>query len=232
MDETSRPNFGHPEPVDFLPMPTGPERDAVLNERRRYSRLMAEAAGEMKRLYDAAYTDSLTGLGNRRLFEEEFPKLFDIAKEKQLPIALAYGDVRGLKRVNDNDGHTKGDQLLQASGEALKSIAREGDVLIRLGGDEFVIVMLGYAPVEGQLQEGLDQETIDRLKNNFDLASQAYGIPAERHAGIDLSITTMQAGDTPESMLMRADAQMQAQKDAYYADLSSQGTTFTDRRIA
>src|SRR3989344_4668807 len=190
MNDSERPKLPHPEPVTFLPTPPEPERAAVMSERRRYAKILAEAALENRNMYEAAYTDPLTRLGNRRMYDKEFPKLFEFAKKKGISIALAYGDVRGLKRTNDHDGHGKGDQLLRAAAEALTNIAREGDMVIHMSGDEFAIVMLGYSPLEGQSQEGLDQETANRLTNRFAVSAKEHGIPEERHVGFDLSLTT------------------------------------------
>ncbi len=221
----------HPIPVDFLPTPAKEGREAVLSERRRYSRALAQAAVKQMELHEAAYTDPLTGLGNRLLFEEQFPKLFETAKANKLPIALGYGDVRGLKRTNDNDGHDKGDQLIKAAGRAFSDILREGDVAIHLSGDEFVAIMVGYAPAEGQTQAELEKNTIDRLSSSFERSALENGIPKERHVGIDMAITVMNDNDTPQTMLNRAETMMREHKDAQYTDLQEKGVTFQDRRL-
>jgi len=231
-EQPTRPNLSHSEPVNFLPTPAAHVRTEVLDERRRYAKLMAESVAEMNKLHNAAYKDVLTGLGNRRMLDEKLPKLFEFAKNHDLPIALAYGDVRGLKRTNDNEGHAMGDLLLKAAGQSLKAIAREGDIPIHLSGDEFAIVLVGYTPLEGQSQEALDKDTISRLKKSFDQSAKEHSISEERQVGFDISITTMQEHDTPESLLARAETQMRAQKAAHYKALETQGITFQDNRVA
>ena len=84
------------------------------------------------------YRDSLTGLYNRRFFEEELNRL---DTSRQLPIAIVMIDVNGLKVINDTYGHKAGDEHLQKVGEILKGSIRQEDILARWAGDEFVILM-------------------------------------------------------------------------------------------
>ena len=85
-----------------------------------------------------SYHDQLTGLYNRRFFEEE---LIRLDAEKNLPLTIIMGDVNGLKLVNDSFGHTMGDNLLKKVAEVMKAGCRSNDIVARLGGDEFVILL-------------------------------------------------------------------------------------------
>lgn len=85
-----------------------------------------------------SYHDQLTGLYNRRYFEEELKRL---DTERNLPIALIMADMNGLKLINDAFGHQKGDELLRKTAEILKKACREDEIIARLGGDEFVILL-------------------------------------------------------------------------------------------
>lgn len=85
-----------------------------------------------------SYHDSLTGLYNRRFFEEELKRL-DV--ERNLPMTLIIGDVNGLKLINDAFGHLVGDRLLQKAAAAIKQACRVDDIIARWGGDEFVIIL-------------------------------------------------------------------------------------------
>ena len=84
------------------------------------------------------YHDVLTGLYNRRFYEEELKRLNN---ERNLPISLIYGDVNGLKVINDAFGHLKGDELLLKAALAIRSACRADDIIARWGGDEFVILL-------------------------------------------------------------------------------------------
>lgn len=85
-----------------------------------------------------SYRDQLTGLYNRRFYEEELKRL---NTERNLPISIIMGDVNGLKLVNDAFGHEKGDELLLKAASAIRRACRTEDIVARWGGDEFVILL-------------------------------------------------------------------------------------------
>jgi diguanylate cyclase (GGDEF)-like protein len=85
-----------------------------------------------------SYHDPLTGLYNRRFFEEELDRL-DV--QRNLPLALVLLDVNGLKLTNDAFGHAVGDKLLIKVAEVLEKECRDDDIIARVGGDEFVIIL-------------------------------------------------------------------------------------------
>ncbi|MBP7402779.1 MAG: diguanylate cyclase, partial [Clostridia bacterium] len=85
-----------------------------------------------------SYHDPLTGLYNRRFFEEELRRL---NTRRNLPITLVMADMNALKLTNDAFGHGTGDRLLRAAADALRAGCREDDIIARLGGDEFIILL-------------------------------------------------------------------------------------------
>lgn len=117
-----------------------------------------------------SYHDKLTGLYNRRFYEEEIKRL---DTERNLPMTIAMGDVNGLKLINDSFGHAMGDELLKKAAEAIKKGCRADDIIARLGGDEFVIIL----PKTDALET---EKVIKRIK---DLASK------EKVGTIDISIS-------------------------------------------
>jgi diguanylate cyclase len=87
-------------------------------------------------------TDPLTGVANRRAFDDSLDKL--LAEHQQAgeaPLSIAMLDLDHFKRINDEQGHLAGDRVLQDLTQLLKVSLREGDVLARFGGEEFVILM-------------------------------------------------------------------------------------------
>lgn len=84
-----------------------------------------------------SYHDQLTGLYNRRFYEEE---LLRLDTPRNLPIALIMADVNGLKLINDAYGHQMGDKILKEFAEILKNECRHDEIASRVGGDEFVIM--------------------------------------------------------------------------------------------
>src|SRR5207245_195870 len=88
-----------------------------------------------------AYHDSLTGLANRRLFQEHLTLAIALAQRKHRPVAVLFLDLDHFKVINDSLGHTLGDTLLREIATRLRTSVREGDVVGRVGGDEFTVVL-------------------------------------------------------------------------------------------
>lgn len=83
------------------------------------------------------YHDHLTGLYNRRFYEEE---LIRLDTSRNLPLTIAMGDVNGLKLINDSFGHAIGDEVLRRTASLITKCCRADDIVARLGGDEFGII--------------------------------------------------------------------------------------------
>ena len=121
---------------------------------RQVDRLDQERHG-LREAYDQARLDSLrdglTGLGNHRAFQEELGGQVSLSRSTGRPFALLYLDVDDLKRTNDLQGHTAGDELIRATGRLLTGNLRRGDRAFRIGGDEFAVLLLDCGPDEGLL---------------------------------------------------------------------------------
>ncbi len=88
-----------------------------------------------------AHFDVLTGLPNRVLLADRLQQSMLQAQRRKQTVAVAYLDLDGFKAINDQHGHTTGDQLLMTVASRMKQVLRESDTLARLGGDEFVAVL-------------------------------------------------------------------------------------------
>lgn len=104
-----------------------------------------------------SFHDALTGIYNRRYFEEEMMRIDD---ERNLPISIIMADLNGLKVMNDTYGHNIGDELLISAAEVLKEAVRNVDVISRIGGDEFVVLL-----PQTSAEKGL--EVLNRLKSSL-----------------------------------------------------------------
>ncbi|WKY48778.1 PAS domain S-box protein [Eubacteriaceae bacterium ES3] len=112
-----------------------------------------------------SYHDFLTGLHNRRYFEEA---IIQLNKSENLPISVIMLDVNGLKLTNDAFGHKKGDLLLQKVAEIIRKSSRETDLIARIGGDEFVMILPNTDEFEAsiiskRLKKSSKQETVDSV---------------------------------------------------------------------
>jgi diguanylate cyclase (GGDEF)-like protein len=96
---------------------------------------------EFKKLQINAATDSLTGLYNRRLFDEYCDKELNRAKRYGHPLAIVILDLKKLKEVNDRHGHPRGDQVLILAATTFKNTLRSSDFAFRIGGDEFALLL-------------------------------------------------------------------------------------------
>ncbi len=100
-----------------------------------------QRAIEYEDIYEQACRDALTGLVNRRVFEERLPSLMAQAARNGRPLTLACMDLDRFKQVNDTHGHAVGDMVLQRIAHTMSSMIRGCDILARMGGDEFMLIM-------------------------------------------------------------------------------------------
>jgi diguanylate cyclase (GGDEF)-like protein/PAS domain S-box-containing protein len=115
-------------------------------------------------LADAANSDSLTGLSNRRVFDDKMRRALYAPRPRPIPACLAIVDIDFFKRVNDTYGHPAGDQVLKIVAATFKPVLRSDDILARIGGEEFGIILWGLRSRDaGALCERL-RETIAALR--------------------------------------------------------------------
>jgi diguanylate cyclase (GGDEF)-like protein/PAS domain S-box-containing protein len=126
-----------------IPSEAGSGTDIILAGRDISKRVAAEQAlQESRRELEAqARLDSLTGLANRREFDERLVHALGRSRRHGSAVALMYMDIDHFKQVNDRFGHAAGDEVLRAFGQRLSDCVRSGDLVARLGGDEFVVLI-------------------------------------------------------------------------------------------
>lgn len=150
-----------------------------------------------EKLIDLSYRDQLTGLYNRRFFEEV---IHDLDEERYLPLSIIMADVNGLKLINDSFGHFMGDELLKSVSNIIKKGIREKDIACRLSGDEFVIVLPNTGKEEAEkIVERFKELSCNRrfLKEiGLDIEiSIAYGIGVKDKIDLDISQVIRKAED-------------------------------------
>ena len=112
--------------------------------------MLVVAENGVRRLAEEALTDPLTGLGNRRAFEQDLRRELARVSRSHAELAVALLDVDGLKKVNDTRGHPAGDQLLRQLANAILSATRAADRGYRIGGDEFALILADASGVEAE----------------------------------------------------------------------------------
>jgi diguanylate cyclase (GGDEF)-like protein len=146
---------------DFLTKPFDPEEMlARMGVGRRIVDLHRELAAKSLKLEEAARTDPLTGLPNRRAMEEWALRQLRGAARHGFSLWVAVGDIDNFKTINDTFGHDAGDIVLQTFAAELRKNTRASDICGRLGGDEFLLVIT-HADAEGV------RATVDRFRAQF-----------------------------------------------------------------
>lgn len=133
---------------------------------------ITEIKNNEERIQYLNYHDQLTGVMNRRYYEETIDKL---VRPENLPMAVIMADVNGLKLTNDAFGHLSGDKLLTRVAEIIESEARPQDVVARLGGDEFVMLMPRSNSVDAEKVVKRINESIQDYKIDNIVISVSFG---------------------------------------------------------
>lgn len=162
---------------------------------------ITEQKGVEERLRDMSLHDGLTGLYNRRFFEEELERAAG-ARNPLLSVVIL--DVDGLKEVNDTMGHAEGDKLLLRAAEVLRAAFRPEDVAARIGGDEFAVILPGF-------NEAAAREVVERLRSRLKEHNQSY---PELPLRWSLGMATHRSGRPLSQTLRDADQNMYADKSA------------------
>jgi diguanylate cyclase (GGDEF)-like protein/PAS domain S-box-containing protein len=177
---------------------------------------------ELRELQEAmtalALRDPLTGLANRRLFAELLDAELARAERSGLPLAVAFLDLNGFKRINDTYGHDAGDAVLCETARRLLSIVRGTDVVARLGGDEFVVVYEPTDPISKNLTERIDRA----LSEPIDITPT---IKVWCPASIGTA-DTVTSGRNATALLAAADRAMYRTKRALVAEGSQRASTY------
>ncbi|MDF1618443.1 HD domain-containing phosphohydrolase [Petrocella sp. FN5] len=130
-----------------------------------------------------SFHDALTGLYNRRFFEEEIKRL---DTSRNYPLTIIMADLNGLKLTNDAFGHHEGDELLKQTANLFRTYLRSEDIAARWGGDEFVILMPKTSSKEA---EKIVQRIIqggDKLNTNKGILSIAFGWETKTDSSMDV----------------------------------------------
>lgn len=166
---------------------------------------ITERKSAEEKVVQLAYFDELTGLPNRRLFNDRLSMALASAHRDKQMLAVMFIDLDRFKEVNDSLGHNAGDMLLKLVSERIINSLNEGDTLARLGGDEFV-VLCEINNVEGAIT--LAESILNHLNTPFKLEGFEVGVTASIGAAV-----YPYDGLDSETLLKHADIAMYRSKD-------------------
>ena len=184
----------------------GPDDASFLQSVANILAVAIERKNAQQRLERLAQFDSLTGLPNRQLFHDRLLKTMAHARRGGSPMAVLFIDLDRFKLVNDTQGHSAGDRLLQDAAVRLLQCVRAGDTVGRFGGDEFGAIVTDLAkPGDAGV---VAQKVLDAIAQPFKLEAH------DTYVSASIGITLFPAdGDNPEALVMNADTAMYRAKE-------------------
>lgn len=162
-----------------------------------------ELQKKSKEMEQLAISDMLTGLYNRRYFDNTLANEFERSNRYKETMALALCDLDNFKQINDRFGHGGGDKVLKMTGQVFSQTKRSTDVVARMGGDEIVVLF-----PHTSLEEA--RAALERIQQKLcQITIEGIGCTVTMSAGV----TLWHPGDTPDSALQRADHLLYRAKD-------------------
>nr|WP_237332802.1 GGDEF domain-containing protein [Zobellella iuensis] len=155
-----------------------------------------------QRLAHQAETDPLTGVFNRRRYEQELARLLARFERSRAPFSLLLADIDHFKRINDSQGHDTGDRVLQQIAGTMQGGIRELDCLARVGGEEFAILLPDTLLPEAVRLAERQLASVARLRWPFGPVTVSIGL------------AQCAPGDTQSSLFSRADGALYRAKEA------------------
>ncbi|MEQ1617335.1 MAG: GGDEF domain-containing protein [Terricaulis sp.] len=152
-------------------------------------------------------TDALTGLSNRRMFDETLRMRIDEARAQRTPMCLMLCDIDHFKRFNDTWGHHTGDQILRFLASAMQGHARPDFLVARYGGEEFAMIMPrvdvnAAGKLADAMREAIQAKRLRRRSTNEDLGQVT----------VSLGVAQLTPSDTPQGLIERSDACLYSSK--------------------
>jgi diguanylate cyclase (GGDEF)-like protein len=156
-----------------------------------------------------AMQDALTGLGNRRYFDEQLKRAMHNANRHHSLVGLVLGDLNKFKAINDNYGHVTGDLVLQEFANVLRQCIRDSDSSFRFGGDEFAIIV-----------ENANETALSIIESRIEKTLAANVLLSKYQLGCSVGSTFMNRADNEISFFERADETLYRRKMQSAARLS------------
>ena len=176
-------------------------RARIENLERESTELHSRLASEQQ----GARLDPLTGVANRKSFDERFAQEIHAKPRAGQPVAMLLWDVDNFKFINDSYGHRAGDRVLQSVAACFMAAVRGGDFVARIGGEEFVVLLSGPNLAEAMQIANQVRSAVEALRFHF------RGIPVR--VTVSCGVTELQEHDTAEAAFDRADSALYRAKN-------------------
>ena len=175
-------------------------------------------------MLQGTYRDALTGLYNRRAFNEKIPQLLDSSSHYQRraitvsPTIYVMLDIDFFKKINDSQGHLFGDEVLLLLAQQMSESFRENDLLFRYGGEEFAMVLMDIEAEQAQ-------QTLERFRERI----ASYAFPSVKQVTVSIGYTLFDKRLTMDQLITQADIALYHCKDTTrnavhsYQDLVEKG---------
>lgn len=182
------------------------EANTTLHQRLGHARNMLEKqASELSVYMSEARTDTLTGLPNRRAYEEELERRLSEWKRRRVPLSVLMVDIDRFKQVNDTHGHQAGDAILKEVADTLCRAVRQADLVGRLGGEEIAVLLPNTDEHEARIAAHRCRVAIERSRCSFQ--GKTLRVTASFGAACCLR------NETGEQLMRRTDEAMYAAKE-------------------
>lgn len=166
----------------------------ILNDLHQYLLHPIQNAISYKKAMALAMQDSLTGLGNRRAFDQQIKRAMHHATRQHHQVGLMVCDLDKFKLINDTHGHNVGDDILIDFAEALRSSTRDSDSIFRFGGDEFVVIV-----------EDASEDSLNVIETRIQQALAKNSLLSRYNMTCSLGCAFMHRADNEISLFKRAD---------------------------
>jgi len=163
-------------------------------------------AAEISAYKSEARTDAMTGLSNRRVFDELLRDRVSAWQRNKIPFSVLLVDIDHFKRFNDNYGHLAGDEVLKQVAHVLLGSMSKNDLVARIGGEEFAVIIDGDCTQSSQLRAENARQEIERA----DLVYEDQHL----HVTVSIGVADSQSIENESAFFKRADIALYASKSA------------------
>jgi len=174
----------------------GDEEISLINDSLEILSESLQRGLEYEDLFERASHDMLTGLFNRRVFDERIKGMIESARRYNRPLTMLSMDLDHFKDINDTHGHQAGDEVLKSVARVLTEAVRSTDLLVRMGGDEFLLVLDNTDKINAQVLAERLCRAIDGLNVRADKKVKL---------GVSIGLAQLRESETLSQWLERAD---------------------------